>query len=244
MLGGFDMAFYPGRGGDSIDSLAALQLLLFDEAPRGAIFLGSSNFFGSTEYDRLAGSFCKYLLENESVDAFGKLYRGLFPRHDPEMVGDAFQRFYEKPLDSLVAAWYSSISPIIAEVKAEVGAIAYDLTPVEVDLSTPETALESWYQALRKGDFDALISASTPELAELLREAKAAYEEEGILKEVVVEQFVYPYYPTTYSITQSGELGKDIYVFKINVIKDDEVIDTKDVPLRKIGGKWYIDVNP
>jgi len=244
MRDGFDNAYSNGYAGESIDSLAARQLLLFDEAPKGTLFLGTSNFFGSTEYGVLAGSFCKYLLVKEPVDAFMKLYKGLYPYHDSEMIEAAVKRFYNKTFDELVGAWYASLSPMIAQIKTEVGSMTYDLSLVKVDLSTPEAALETWFQALRRGDYDALVQSSTPELGQLLEDARKAYEEKGIFKEIVVEQFVYPYYPTTYEVVRSGKLGEDIFIFKINIIKDKKVIDEKDVPLKKIDGKWYVDINP
>ena len=241
---GFDNAYSSGEADESLDYLAAKQLLLFDEAPGGTLFLGTSNFFGTTEYSVLVGSFCRYLLAKEHVDAFMKLYRGLYPNHETPMVEGAVQRFYNKTLDDLVEAWYESLTPVIAQVKSEVGSMTYDLKPVTIDLSTPEAALETWFQALRMGDYDALLQSSTPELNQILEEAKKAYEDKGIFKEIVIEQFVYPYYPTTYDIVRSGSLGNEAFIFRIGVVKDGKVISERDVPLRKINGKWYIDINP
>jgi hypothetical protein len=243
MRGGFEMAFYSGPGGEDIDQYAARHLLLFDESPRSSIFLRESTFFGSSEYERLAGSFCSYLIENEPVDAFMHLYRGLYPWHDADMVEAAFERHYRKSMDDVVAAWYSSLEPAIAEARSAVDAIDYDLSPVKVDLSTPDAALASWYEAMRKGDFDALMASSAPELRDLFLEAKQAYEEHDILEEVMIEEFVYPYYSTRYRVVNEGSLGGDIYIFKIEIVKDDEVIEDKNITLRKIGGKWFIDMN-
>jgi hypothetical protein len=244
MRGGFYMSFYKSPRGETIDELAARHLLLFDEAPGATLFLRESAFFGSAEYDRLSGSFCGYLLVNEPVEKFLDIYRGLYPTHDREMVEAAFERTYGKPMDELAGDWYASLGPMIAKARADVDATEYDLSPVDVDLSSPENALASWYEALRKGDFDALIKSSTPELKELFTDAKDAYTREGIFKEVIIEEFVYPYYPTTYRIVNEGPLGDKIYIFKIEIVKDDEVIEEKNVALRKISGKWYIDVNP
>jgi hypothetical protein len=244
MRDGFDNAWSNGYAGESIDTLAARQLLLFDEAPRGTLFLGTSTFFGSTEYGVLAGSFCKYLLAKEPVDAFMKLYKGLYPYHDSEMIEGAVKRLYNKTLDELVGAWYASLGSIIAQVRSEVGSMTYDLKPVKVDLSTPEATLATWFQALRMGDYDALMQSSTPELRQLLVDAKKAYEEKGIFKEIIVERFVYPYYPTACEVVSSGKLGNDIFIFKINVTKNKKVMDVKDVPIRKIAGKWYVDITP
>ncbi len=244
MRSGFGMAYYKDPSGQSIDELAARQLFIFDKAPSGSVLLGESNFFGSNEYFQLAGSFCKFLIDNEPLDPFKHIYRSLYPHHTQEMVEDIFQRAYGKPFDKLVALWYASLNPIMAQVRSEAGALTFDLHSVDVDLSTSDSALASWYESLRMGDFDALMESSTPELRDLLKEAKKAYEDEGILQEIIIERFVYPYYPTTYRVIRSGELGADIVIYKISIIKDNKSIEEKDVTVKKISGKWYIDVNP
>ncbi len=239
--GGFGKAYYVDPAGVDIHYSASRLLMLFDKPPTSGLFTSESAFFGSAEYDRLAGSFCAYLIKNEPAEAFAKLYQGLYPRHDADTVENAFLKFYGKSMDTLISDWYQFLSPYMAKVKADRSEAAYDLSPVKIDLSSPRATLDTWYEALRKGDFDAFIGASVSQLSKLFKEARDAYEDEGIFNQVVIEEFVYPYYDTTFNVIQESPVGEEIYLFKIEIIKDGDVIEEKNVPLRKIGGKWYVD---
>lgn len=243
MKGGLDYFRYVDPSGNDIDSLAARHLSIFDDTPSASLLLRESAFYGSAEYDKLAGSFCAYLIENKPVKDFITLYNGLYPRHTPEQIEAIFELFYGRSMDDLVAEWYDALSPRIAEARLDRSISSYDRTPVELDLSTPEATLGSWYEALRMGDYDALIGASTPDLAELLKKAREVYEEEGIFDEVLIEEFVFPYYPTTYRVTSEGPIGDELYIFKIEIVKDGEVIEEKNVALTRIKKKWYVGTN-
>lgn len=219
MRGGLDFCFYVDPSGRDVNTLAARYLSIFEEPPSSLLLLRESTFFGSPGYNNLAGSFCAYLVENEPVSHFVNLYQGLYPRHTREMVEAIFEKFYGKPMDDLVAGWYRSLSPLMAKAKADMNILSFDRASVELDLSTPETALAGWYESMRNGDYDALIDASTPDLRGLLEAARDAYEDEGIFDEVVIGEFVYPYYATTYNITGKGPIGDEIYFFKIEIVK-------------------------
>jgi len=244
MKGGLDYFRYVDPLGNDVDSLAARHLSIFDNTPGASLLLRESTFYGSAEYDKLAGSFCAYLIENKPVREFINLYNGLYPKHTPEQVEAVFEKFYGRSMDDLVAEWYDALSPRIAEARLDRSISSYDRIPVELDLSTPKAALESWYEALRMGDYDALIGASAPDLVEMLKDARDAYEEEGIFEEVLIEEFVFPYYPTTYRVTSEGPIGDELYIFKIEIIMDGEVIEEKNVTLTRIKKKWYVGTNP
>ena len=243
---GMNMFSYQNKAGADVHYLAAELLQLFDRPPQATLFLRESTFHGTQEYDYLAGSFCSYLIDNEPVEKFLRIYKGLYPnpRHDSGMVEQIFNSIYGKPMDRLVSDWYTFLAPQIAQVRSELERFSYDLDSYGIDLSTPESSLKTWYEGLRRGDFKALIASSTPDLADMLRDAQETYEKEGIMKEVRVGQFIYPYYPTTYRVVNIGELGDELRIIQIEILKENVVIKEENIPVKRIKGKWYVDVNP
>jgi hypothetical protein len=219
LRGGWDYCFYVDPSGEDVDTMAARYLAIFEEPPSSRLLLRESTFYGSVEYDNLAGSFCAYLIENKDVRHFAKLYQGLYPKHTPEMVEDLFGKIYGKPMDELVAEWYNSLRPLITQAKADMSVLSFDTVKVELDLSTPETTLAGYFEALRNGDYDALIDACIPELGAILGEARDAYVDEGIFDEIIIMDFIFPYFPNSYNILSEGPIADDLYFFKIAIVR-------------------------
>ncbi|MFH1675568.1 MAG: hypothetical protein ABIC40_00990, partial [bacterium] len=98
----------------------------------------------------------------------------------PDQLYGLFQSKLGVDLAEQLADWQAGLADEMAEIKAEIGDLVANIQHVKVDLSTPESTLQTWWDAYRSGDFDALIASSTRELASFLSDAKQIYIQQGI----------------------------------------------------------------
>jgi tetratricopeptide (TPR) repeat protein len=143
---------------------------------------------------------------------------------------------------SELAGWQKSLAPDIEAVKAELGNITDQVQKVQVDLTTPDKALQSWWDAYRSGDFNALISASSKEMADMLKDARDMYIKQGIFEQVIQENFIRPYHSATMNIVTKGQFAEDLYVYQINIVKGSETKEMSIV-VRQEGKLWKVDSN-
>jgi tetratricopeptide (TPR) repeat protein len=145
-------------------------------------------------------------------------------------------------LQGEIAQWQASLSDEIQQVETELGDLSASVTRVEVDLSTPEKALETWWNAYRAGDFDAMIQSSTQDMASFLEEARQYYIEQGVLDQVIVEYFVRPYRSARMVVTRTGSFADNIYVYDVNIETGDRT-EPKTIVVRLEGNLWKVDTN-
>ena len=145
-------------------------------------------------------------------------------------------------LQDELALWQQTLTPRIAEVEAEMGSLSADVSRVQVDLSTPEMALESWWNAYRAGDFDALIQSSTRDMAIFLQEARDYYIEQDVLDQVILEYFVRPYRSATMVVVRVGTYADDLYAYEVEIEMGDTV-EPRTIVVRREGNLWKVDSN-
>ncbi|MCX6647469.1 MAG: hypothetical protein NTY09_14080 [bacterium] len=145
-------------------------------------------------------------------------------------------------LQSELAQWQQTLQPDILLVEAELGSLSSNVSRVDVDLSTPEKALETWWNAYRSGDFDAMIQASTSEMANFLQEAKDYYIQQGVLDQVIQEYFVRPYRSATMVVVTTGTYAEDIYAYEVE-IESGDTVEPKTIVVRLENGLWKVDSN-
>ena len=160
----------------------------------------------------------------------------------PDQVYGLFQSVLGINLTSEMAGWQQSLAGDIAAVQAELGSLTADVQRVQVDLSTPQKTLETWWNAYRAGDFSALIAASTSEMAGILSDARDMYIQQGILQQVILDNFIRPYRSAQMVVVQEGEFGDDLYVFQVQIVRGTDIQDMT-IAVRKEGNQWKIDSN-
>jgi hypothetical protein len=145
-------------------------------------------------------------------------------------------------LQAEFVSWQAYLASDIAAVQAELGAATPLAQDVQVDLSTPENALNTWWNAYKAGDFDALIRSSATDMAEVFADAKALYEQQGILDQVIMDSFVRPNRDASLTIVESGQFADDLWVFQVQIVRTSGTEDATIV-VRKEGNDWKIDSN-
>ncbi len=160
----------------------------------------------------------------------------------PAQVYDLFRNVLGVDLGEEIASWQAGLSDEIALVSAELGNISTEIQRVSVDLSTPEKALESWWNAYKAGDFDAMIESSTREMGQFLTDARDYYREQDILDLVIMDHFIRPYRDARMVVVNTGSYADNIYAFEVRIEKDDEV-EEKTIVVRMEGSDWKVDSN-
>jgi hypothetical protein len=236
------------------------------------LFPLSLDYTYTSEYAALSASFLHYLIEDTRADvrSLERFYRLVRDRPDERWQPPVMERILERNLEGTVSqqenlltpgelyglfdnvldvdlaselrAWQESLAGEIARVEAELGSISAEAQRVEVDLTTPQNALQSWWAATRAGDFDAMIAASTREVAQFLRDARDYYKQEGILEQVIFDYFVRPNRSARMIVVSEGTFGETLHVFQVQIERGDE-IEEKTVVVRKESNQWKIDSN-
>ncbi len=160
----------------------------------------------------------------------------------PEQVQDLFANVLDIDVAQEIEAWHGTLADEIAAVEAELGALTVNVQRVDVDLSTAEKALESWWNAYRAGDFDSLIQASTRDMASFFEEARQIYQEQGVFEQVLLDSFIIPYRGARMVVVQTGTFAEDLYVFEVQIEKSDGVEEWTFV-VRREGNLWKVDSN-
>jgi hypothetical protein len=160
----------------------------------------------------------------------------------PEELDDLFRIVLRIDISAEIGAWQDTLQDEIAAVTAELGTISAQVERVDIDLSTPESSLESWWQAYRAGDFDGMIEASTPEIASVLTDARNIYIAQGVLDQVIVDYFIRPYRGATLTVLQDQPYGNELHVFEV-VIERGEASEYKTIVVRRSGSMWLVDEN-
>ncbi|HDS29621.1 MAG TPA: hypothetical protein ENN67_01120 [Firmicutes bacterium] len=160
----------------------------------------------------------------------------------PIQITGLFQSVLGVDITAELAAWQRDLSDEFAAIEAQIGQFRAEIRRVNIDLSTPEKALESWWEAYRAGDLDGLISASSHEVASLLSDLRDLWVQEGILEQVIVERFIRPYRSANMVIIQQGAFGDNLRVFEVQIERGSE-IQEMTVVVRKEGNQWRIDSN-
>ncbi len=160
----------------------------------------------------------------------------------PVQVHELFEANLGVGLSDELAAWQETLTDELATIESELGSFTAEINRVELDLSTPEDALRSWWEAYRAGDLDSLIEASTQEVADVLREMRQFWEEEGILEQVLLDNFIRPYRTARMVVVQQGTFDDDLYVFEVRIELGDE-IEESTIVVRREGNVWRVDSN-
>jgi len=160
----------------------------------------------------------------------------------PEQLDDLFRIVLGVDLSGEIAAWQQSLASDIAAVQAELGSLSADVQRVDIDLTTPEDALRSWWEAYRSGDFDGMIESSTREMADLLEQAREIYRAQGVLDQVIIDYFVRPYRSSRMVVTQVSTYADNIYVFETQIERGAEV-EQRTIVVRLENGLWKVDAN-
>jgi hypothetical protein len=160
----------------------------------------------------------------------------------PAQVTGLFQTVLGIDLSAELASWQEGLSDELAAMEAELGSYSAEIRHVEIDLSTPENALRSWWEAYRAGDLDGLISASTNEVASALSDLKDMWVEQGILEKVILEDFILPYRSANMVVVQQAAFGDSIRVFEVEIERGTEV-QQMTIVVRKESNLWRIDSN-
>ena len=158
-----------------------------------------------------------------------------------DQVYGLFKTVLDINISSELTDWQASLADDIAQVKAEVGTASAQAENVDIDLSTPQKALESWWNAYRNGDFDGLIASSTKDVSQMFKDARDLYIKQGIYEQVVQENFVRPFHNATMDILKEGQYAEDLYVFQVKINSDQP--QERSIVVRKEGSKWKIDSN-
>ncbi len=145
-------------------------------------------------------------------------------------------------LSDEIAEWNDSLRDEIADIETQLGTFSAEVRRVDLDLSTPQNALGSWWEAYRSGDFDGLIGASTNEMAQFLSETREFYEDEGILEQVIIEEFIRPYRSANMIVVQMGSFGDSLAVFEVLIEQGSEA-ESMTIVVRKEGNSWRVDSN-
>jgi hypothetical protein len=141
-----------------------------------------------------------------------------------------------------LAGWQKSLGPDLEAVKAELGSITDQVQKVQVDLTTPDKALQSWWDAYRAGDFNALISSSTKDMADMLKDAREMYIKQGTFEQDIQKNFIRPYHTARMDIVNKGQFAEDLYVYQVNIVKGADIKEMSIV-VRLEGKQWKIDSN-
>ena len=157
-------------------------------------------------------------------------------------IDDLFRNVLGIDLSAELAAWQGTLAGEIERVRSELGSLSAQVQRVPIDLSTPEKALESWWNAYRAGDFDGLIASSTTDMASLIQDARAIYREQGILDQVIVDYFVRPYHSANMIVVETGTFADNLYVFQVRIEKGDET-ESRTIVVRQEGNQWKVDSN-
>lgn len=160
----------------------------------------------------------------------------------PEHIFELFEQKLGLSLPDEFENWQQSLEYEIQQIETEFGSLSADVIYVTIDLSTPEKALETWWNAYRSGDFNAMIQASTRDMAGFLQEAMIYYEEEGILDQVIIEHFIHPYRSARMVVVQTGSFADDLYVYEVEIEKGDDT-EEMTIVVRREGGLWKVDSN-
>ena len=160
----------------------------------------------------------------------------------PDQLYGLFQNKLGVDLSGQMADWQAGLADEMAAVKTELGDLAANIKSVKVDLSTPESALQTWWDAYCSGDFDGLIASSTRDLANFLTEAKQIYIQQGILDQVIIDNFIRPNKNAQMIVDETGNFGDNLYAFRIRIVRGTEE-EQMTVVVRKESGEWRIDSN-
>jgi len=160
----------------------------------------------------------------------------------PAEVYDLFRTKLGMDLSEVFVGWHDSLAPMIADVEQEFANMTSETERVETDLSTPEAALRTYWDAYIHGDIDTLIEASAAEPADFLISARDIWVERGILESVLIENFVLPNRGAIMRVISEGAIAEDRYVYKVRIERGGELED-RTYFLRKDDGKWKVDNN-
>ena len=160
----------------------------------------------------------------------------------PAEVHDLFRTKLGMDLGDAFQGWHDSLAPLIADVEQEFANMTTETERVDTDLSTPEAALKTWWDAYIHGDIDTLIEASATEPADFLISARDMYIERGILESVLIENFVLPNRGAIMRVIAEGAIADDRYAFQVRIERGGEMED-RTYSLRKEDGKWKVDNN-
>jgi len=158
----------------------------------------------------------------------------------PEQVMELFRNVLSIDMMTEVDGWIVSLEPDIARWEAQLGSVAWSIPDVDIDLSSPENALDTWWNAYKTGNFEVMIRASSDEMAGYLEEAMDLYEDEGILEQVQIDQFL-NFRDAEMVIINSATAG-DLRVFEVQVMNDGTVAGMTML-VRREGGSWKVDAN-
>lgn len=159
-----------------------------------------------------------------------------------EQVHDLFGNVLGVDITTELEDWQGTLDDEIEAVSSEFGSLTAEVERVDIDLSSPEKALETWWEAYRAGDFDGLIASSTREMASFFEEARQIYREEGIFDQVVLDYFIRPYRGARMVVMSSNAFTENIYVFEVQIEKGEE-IEERTIVVRMEGNEWKVDSN-
>ena len=160
----------------------------------------------------------------------------------PEQESDLFRNVLGIELSAEIESWQTTLDPDIEAVRTELGTLTAEVQQVNIDLSTPEKALESWWEAYRAGDFDGLMAASTRDMASFFSDARDIYEQEGVFDQVVLDYFIRPYRSARMVVVSTGTFADNICVFDVQIERGEE-IESRTIVVRREGGEWKVDSN-
>jgi hypothetical protein len=79
-------------------------------------------------------------------------------------------------------------------------------------------------------------------MAGILTDARDMYEQQGILQQVILDNFIRPYRSAQMVVVQEGEFGDDLCVFQVQIVRGTDIQDMT-IAVRKEGNQWKIDSN-
>jgi len=160
----------------------------------------------------------------------------------PAQVYDLFRTRTGLDLGEAFDGWRENLAPTIAEIETQYEGITEEVERVSMDLSTPELALRTYWDAWIHGDIDVLIDASTEEPAEFLRNARDLYIERGILEAAMFETFILPNRGAVMRVVFEEAVSDDRHVFQVRIERGGE-FEERTFVIRKEGRHWKVDTN-
>lgn len=245
---------------------AALELGISADNFNGETLFNDREFSLMTEKETIAAAFIDFLMTNYPVEKLYRIFRLMEPGKigelkfagsedaayrvetggvRPETLLEGFQYVYGVSFDKVSSEFLNSMTQRRVKLDNALDShwAANPPEKAKIDQSTPEGILTSYFRAIQAGDYDSFRKCTTGDLRDMLDSAYEIYKKQNILDKVERWKMAIPYMDVKIDVVGREAFTNDIVVFKINLLKNGEIMEKRNLVAVNEKGKWFISEN-
>jgi tetratricopeptide (TPR) repeat protein len=242
---------------------AALELGISSDSFKGETLFNDDAFTLMPEKETVAAAFVDFLMTRYPVEKLYRIFRLMEPGKigelkfagseeaayrvetggvRPETLLEGFQYVYGVSFDQVKLDFLNDMTQRRVKLDKALDSYWAASPPqkVKIDQSTPESILISYFKAIQAGDYDSFRKCTTGDLRQVLDSALELYKKQNILDKVQRWKMAIPYMDVKIEVVGREAFTKDVVVFKINLLKNGEIMEKRNLVAVNEKGKWWI----